>query len=89
MIGKDTIEQVYEIVLITDFQNRDGDDFEREAELYLIAKFEEIRRQLRISKFGFSQQVRIVKDINAAECQKIGDNVIALKGKVKVSYSVN
>ena len=89
LIGKDTIEQTYEIVLTTDFQNRDGDDFEREAELFLMSKFEEIRRQLRISKFGFSQQVRIVKDINAAECQKVGDNVIVLKGKVKVGYSVN
>ncbi len=87
-IGDDTLDLEFEIKLTTDFTNRDGDDKEREAELLLIEKMEAIRRALRVSKFGFSSNVRIFKEFNREEPEKLGTNLLMVKALAVVSISV-
>lgn len=87
--GRDTLDLTFEIKLTTDFENRDGDDIEREAELQLIAKMEAIRRQLRSTKFFKASNIRIVKDWSRSEAEKIGNNVILLTAEVTVNVDIN
>lgn len=86
VIGKDTNDIYFEIKLTTDFDNREGDDFEREAELYLLEQMSAIRLQLKETKFGRDPRVRIVRDYRVDECDKIGDRVILSRAVVVVSY---
>lgn len=87
--GKDTLDLTFEIKLTTDFDNREGDDFERAAELALINQMEAIRRQLRLTKFFAASNVRIIKDWSRAEAEKIGNNVILLTAEVTVNLDIN
>lgn len=87
--GKNTLDLDFEIKLTTDFDNRDGDDFEREAELDLINKMEAIRRQLIKTKFYANSSVRIVKNWNRQESEKIGNNVVLLVANFTVNFDIN
>lgn len=87
-IGKDTLDLEFEIKLTTDFTNQDGDEAERQAELFLIEKMEAIRRQLRSTKFYKASIVRIVREWDRPECEKIGTNVVLCEATVVVNIDV-
>lgn len=90
VIGKETIDLDFEIKLATYFDNREGDEAERLAELYLIQKTEQIRRQLRITKMGYTPQVRVVKAFDRDEVEKVdGQFVIVCRTVITVSYGIN
>lgn len=88
VIGQDTNDLQFEIKLTTDFDNRDGDDYERVAELYLMEKMEAIRRQLRATKFGNFNNIRVLKEFSVQEAEKIQDRIILLRAVATVSYKV-
>jgi hypothetical protein len=86
--GMETVDVEFEIKITTDFENRDGDDFERIAELSLIEQMENVRRHLRVSKFYFMKNVRIVKEFDRAEVNEINGTLVC-RAIVKVNINVN
>ncbi len=91
IVGRETIDRTFEIVLTTDYVNKKGSDLkQREAKQALIAKMEIIRRKLRKTKAGCYQNIRITKDFNEPECEFIDtDNVVVCRAEITVNYRVN
>ena len=90
VIGKETLDLEFEIKLTTDFVNQDGDDLERIKELYLIEKMEAVRRQLRMTKFGNFNAIRIVKEYSREEVEKLQNaDVLVCRAIITVSYGIN
>lgn len=87
-VGLETLDLQFEIKLTSDFNNRDGDDDERVQELALIQSMEKIRRSLRETKFGYSNNVRIVKEWERDEISKVGGNVLLCRAVLKVNINV-
>lgn len=91
IVGRESIDRTYEIVLTTDYVNKKGSDLkQREAKQALIAKMELIRRKMRITKAGSYTNVRITRDFNEPEVEFLDDNNVAVcRAEITVNYRVN
>ena len=87
LISTDEIETTFEIKLTMAFENNDGDENERDKELELITKLEELRKAIWASNFGNYAQVVLIRNIDRDEIETIGANILLGRMTVVVNYA--
>lgn len=91
LVGRETLDRTYEIIIVTDYINKKGSDLnQRLAKLDLLEKMELIRRKLRATRAGSYKNVRITRDYIEPEVEYLEeDNVAVLRSEITVNYRVD
>lgn len=91
LVGRETIDRSFEIILTTDFVNKKASDINaREAKNTLIERAEYIRRKMRTTKAGSYQNVRITRSFIENEAEFIeNEGVCIIRMQITVNYRVN
>lgn len=90
VIGAETLDRVFEIILTTDYINKGAtDQAQRLAKADLLTKMELIRRKIRSTKAGSYINVRDVRDYSEPEVEYLEeDGVAIIRGNIAVNYKI-
>jgi hypothetical protein len=91
VVGRETIDREFEIILTTDYINKGKNDTnQRASKDTLIERAEYIRRKMRKTKAGSYQNVRITRSFIENEVEFLeNEGVTIIRMQITVNYRVN
>ena len=84
--GVHAIDVEYEVVLTDTFLNVSSDQPERDCEQRLITEMNRIRNTLYATAGGFNEAVRIVKEFDRSECERVNDKTLSCRATFIINY---